>query len=159
MQNAARKLTVLFLCTGNSCRSQMAEGLLREIGGGNFEVYSAGVEPAHAVNPFAVRVMDEIGISISHQSPNDVEEYLGRLTAHYVIILCDSASKKCPRLWPGALNRIEWPFEDPAEFEGGEDEKIEKYREIRDSIKAKIEDWLDVPDGPRKYLAEDSRLK
>ncbi len=152
MQNAAGKLTVLFLCTGNSCRSQMAEGLLRVLGGRNFDVYSAGVEPAQSVNPHAARVMEEIGIPIAHQTTNDLEDYLGRITAHYVVILCDSASKKCPRLWPGALNRLEWPFEDPAEHEGGEEEKLEKYREIRDGIKSKIEEWLDSEDGPRRIL-------
>lgn len=151
MQGSAGKLTVLFLCTGNSCRSQMAEGLLKHLGEGRFDVYSAGVEPAAEVNPYAARVMDEIGISLDGQAPTDIEEYLGRLSAHYVIFLCESASEQCPRLWIGALTRLYWPFEDPAEFGGSVEEKTNKYREIRDAIKAKLEAWLASPDGPNKY--------
>lgn len=135
---------VLFLCTGNSARSQMAEGLLREMGGPDFEVHSAGMHPAEAVNPLAVQVMDEIGIDISDQQPKGVETYLGKEFLTYLIIVCNKARGTCPRVWPGLMdeNRLFWPFDDPAEVTGETPERLEVFRRVRDEIKAKLSEWI-----------------
>lgn len=136
------KQNVLFLCTGNSCRSQMAEGLLRELAGDQFDVYSAGTTPAERVHPLAVAVMAERGIDISGQRPKAVGEYLGRLAVRHLIIVCQGANDSCPRTFPGVLNRLFWPIEDPAEFVGSEAETLHKFREVRDEIEDKLRTWL-----------------
>ncbi len=118
MPNDKSKPAVLFLCTGNSCRSQMAEGFLREHGGDRYTVYSAGTDPMERIHPLAVEVMAEKEIDIGGQAPTDVGEYLGRLPVRHLIIVCDRANEKCPRIFPGMLNRLFWPFEDPASFVG-----------------------------------------
>lgn len=133
---------VLFLCTGNSCRSQMAAGFLRELAGDRFDVYSAGTDPAERVHPLAVKVMAERGIDISGSEPTDAKEYLGRLPVHYLIIVCQGANESCPSTFPGALNRLFWPFDDPAKFTGSEADKLDKFREVRDEIEARIREWL-----------------
>jgi arsenate reductase len=137
-----RKPAVLFLCTGNSCRSQMAEGLLRKYGGDRFEVYSAGTDPAENVHPLAVEVMGEVGINIRAQKPKDVSQYLGCLPVRHLIIVCDSANEKCPRIFPGMMNRLFWPFDDPAGFVGSSQATVEKFRAIRDQIETHIKQWL-----------------
>jgi arsenate reductase len=136
------KPNVLFLCTGNSCRSQMAEGFLRECGEDRFGVYSAGIEPADRVHPMAIEVMAERGINISHQEPKNVGKYLGRLPVRHLIIVCDGVNEKCPRVFPGALNRIFWPFDDPAAFAGPPSAARDRFRIVRDQIEARIEVWL-----------------
>lgn len=138
------KPKVLFLCTGNSCRSQMGEGFLRKIAGDKFEAISAGMDPSGEVHPMAVRVMGEVGIDISGQKPKDISQFLGHEWISYVIIVCDKANKTCPRLWPGLAdeNRIFWPFDDPAHAEGTEEEKLECFRRVRDEIRTKLADWL-----------------
>jgi arsenate reductase len=133
---------VLFLCTGNSCRSQMAEGLLRDMAGDRFDVYSAGLDP-QPVHPMAVRVMEEIGIDISEQTSKSVKEYLGRKPFAYIIIVCGKAQESCPTVFPGVHERLFWPFEDPVAFQGTEDETLEKFREVRDNIHDRIEDWFE----------------
>lgn len=139
-----RKSNVLFLCTGNSCRSQMAEGLLRKLAGDRFEVFSAGMEEKESVHPLAVKVMNEIGIDISSQKPKSLRTYLGKETILYMMVVCDKAAKTCPRVWPGLSdkNRFYWPFDDPAEATGTEDEKLIVFRRVRDEIKQKLEEWL-----------------
>jgi arsenate reductase len=137
------KPNVLFLCTGNSCRSQMAEGLLRELGGDRFAAHSAGTDPAQRVHPLAVRVMSEKGIDISHSEPKCVGQYLGRLPVRHLVIVCDGANEKCPRVFPGMLNRMFWPFDDPAAFVGPEAATLEKFRTVRDEIEAHIKLWLE----------------
>ncbi|HVN75332.1 MAG TPA: arsenate reductase ArsC [Thermoanaerobaculaceae bacterium] len=137
------KKTVLFLCTGNSCRSQMAEAFLRHMAGDRFNVVSAGLDPAADVHPLAVRVMAEKGLDISSQRPKSVKEYLGYKTAHVVITVCDRAAQRCPTTWPGALERHHWPFDDPAAFEGTEPARLAKFREVRDEIERKIRSWSD----------------
>jgi len=132
---------VLFLCTGNSARSQMAEAFLRKYGGGNFEAHSAGLEPK-GMNPFTFKVMEEIGLDISSQKSKGVGEYLGKMLFQHLITVCDDADKNCPITWPGISNRMHWSFEDPAVFEGTDEEKLEKFRQIRDQIEQKIKDWL-----------------
>jgi arsenate reductase (thioredoxin) len=134
---------VIFLCTGNSARSQMAEAFLRRYGGDQFEAYSAGLEPK-GMHPLAVRVMDEIGIDISGQRSKSVREYLGKVLFQYLITVCDDAEKNCPTVWPGVDQRIHWSFEDPAAFEGTPGQKLAKFREVRNQIEQQVLDWLDT---------------
>ncbi|QDT63940.1 arsenate reductase ArsC [Calycomorphotria hydatis] len=136
------KKCALVLCTGNSCRSQMAEGLLRHDAGNRFDVYSAGTRPAEEVHPLAVQVMSELGIDISEQEPKGVAGYLGRLAVQDLIIVCEDAERNCPTAFPGAFNRHFWPFEDPAKFEGDEEATLNKFREVRDAIRKRIGEWL-----------------
>ncbi len=133
---------VLFLCTGNSARSQMAEGLMRKKTGTDFEVHSAGIEPAPSVHPLAVAAMREIGIDISSQRPKSVKDYLGRLPVRHLIIVCDDANEKCPAVFPGVITRDFWPVENPAAFEGTEEAKLDAFRAARDEISARIDRWL-----------------
>jgi arsenate reductase len=137
------KQKVLFLCTGNSARSQMAEGLLRHRGSEQFEVFSAGLEPK-GVNPFAIQAMDELGINIRDQWSKSTKEYMGRVAFNYVITVCGNADKTCPQaLWatPGT-KKLHWPFEDPAAVEGTDEEKLAAFREIRDQIDTRVQAWL-----------------
>lgn len=131
---------VLFLCTGNSARSQMAEGLLRHFAGNHFEVYSAGLEPK-TVNPYAIQAMQEIGLDISGQKSKSVMEYLGRVHMGTVITVCSNAEANCP-IFPFTTQRLYWPFEDPAAFIGTEAETLAKFREMRDQISERIQAWL-----------------
>jgi arsenate reductase (thioredoxin) len=138
------KQNVLFLCTGNSCRSQMAEGFLRHLAGDRFNVYSAGTDPAERVHPRAVEAMSEVGVDISGQRPKGVKEYLGKLKVRYLIIVCSGADESCPRVFPGVLHRLFWPFDDPARLTGDEEEMQDGFRRIRDEIAAQIEQWLSL---------------
>ncbi len=136
---------ILVLCTGNSCRSQMAEGFFRYylnqrgLKRAAASVYSAGLE-THGLNPRAVRVMREIGIDIADHTSNDLQEYLGE-SFDYVITVCDNAAKNCP-VFPGPARRMHWPFSDPAGATGGEDEILEEFRRVRDQIGRQVETWL-----------------
>ncbi len=132
---------VLFLCTGNSCRSQMAEAFLRHYAGDRFEAYSAGLVPVE-INPFTYRVMTEVGLDLTGQRSKSVDEYLGKTLFQYLITVCDDADKNCPTTWPGVTKRMHWSFEDPARFEGTEEEKLAKFREVRDLIRQRIQDWV-----------------
>ncbi len=135
---------VLFLCTGNSCRSQMAEGFLRQLGGDRFEAHSAGMEPAGQVHPLAVKVMAEVGVDISAQRPKGVKTYLGLEWIRWLIVVCNKARQSCPTIWPmlGDDNRLYWPFDDPAEAEGSEEERLAVFRRVRNDIRESIRDWL-----------------
>ena len=135
------KAKVLFLCTGNSARSQMAEAFLRKYGGDEFEAYSAGLEPK-GITPYTERVMKEIGISLSGQRSKHVEEYMGKVHFGHLIIVCDEAERNCPATFPGLGRRLHWSFEDPAAFVGSDDEKLAKFREVRDQIERRIKAWL-----------------
>ena len=135
------KQRILFLCTGNSARSQMAEAFLRKYGGDRFEAHSAGLEPK-GLNPFTVKVMEEVGIDISSQTSKGMETYLGKVLFQYLVTVCDDADRNCPTVWPGVNTRMHWSFQDPAAFEGSEEEKLNKFREVRDLIENKIKDWL-----------------
>ena len=135
------KARVLFLCTGNSARSQMAEAFLRKYGGEIFEPYSAGLEPK-GVNPLTIRVLDEVGIDISNQTSKSIEAYLGKLSFQYLVTVCDDADQNCPTGLPGINERIHWSFEDPARFEGTDEEKLARFREVRDLIEQRIKVWI-----------------
>jgi arsenate reductase (thioredoxin) len=130
---------VLFLCTHNSARSQMAEGLLRQLAGDRFEVMSAGTEATH-IRPLAIRAMDEIGIDISGQESKTLDRYLDE-PFDYVITVCDDANEACP-FFPGAANRLHWSFEDPSRVESSEEERLAVFRSVRDRIRERIEDDL-----------------
>lgn len=140
-----KKQKILFLCTGNSARSQMAEGLLRDMAGDRFEPLSAGMEAKDRVHTMAVQVMREIDIDISNQHPKGLEEYLGKTFIQYLIVVCNKANETCPRIWPGLMNpenRFYWPFEDPASANGTEEEQLTYFRKVRDEIKEKLEAWV-----------------
>ena len=138
-QQARRK--VLFLCTHNSARSQMAEGLLRHLAGDRFEVMSAGTE-ATSVRPEATRAMAELGVDISGQESKTLERYLGE-TFDYVVTVCDDANETCP-VFPGAKNRLHWSFRDPSRAEGSEEERLGVFRTVRDDIQDRIrKEFLD----------------
>lgn len=126
-----KKRSVLILCTGNSARSQMAEGILRHIAGEKFEVESAGVEPS-SVRPEAVEAMRDLGIDISKHRSKSVNEFLDR-RFDYIITVCDNAKESCP-LFPGNAERIHWSFEDPAAVEGSGEERLSAFRKVRDQI-------------------------
>jgi arsenate reductase (thioredoxin) len=130
---------VLFLCTHNSARSQMAEGLLRSMAGDRFDAYSAGTEATH-VRPLAMRAMDEVGVDISGQESETLDRYLDE-PFQYVVTVCDDANESCP-VFPGAANRLHWSFEDPSKAGGSEDERLEVFRRVRDEIRARIESEL-----------------
>jgi len=131
---------VLFLCTGNSARSIMAEALLRYYASDRFEVYSAGLEPK-GINPYTIRVMNEIGLDVSGGRSRDVMEFLGQLHVSYVVTVCSNAEERCP-IFPFSTQRLHWPFEDPAAFQGTDAEKVAKFREVRDLIDERIRAWL-----------------
>lgn len=135
------KQRVLFLCTGNSARSQMAEAFLRKYGGDRFEPHSAGLEPK-GVNPLTIQVMNEAGLDISNQTSKGIETYLGKTHFQYLVTVCDDADKNCPTVWPGVHSRMHWSFEDPARFEGSEETKLAKFREVRDLMEQKIKEWI-----------------
>ena len=136
-----RKQTVLFLCSANSARSQMAEGLLRKYGGDRYEAHSAGMEST-GINPLAIQVMNEIGIDISGQRSKDVKEYLGKLAVQHLIFVCGKAEQQCPKLFLGAVKTYSWPFDDPAAAKGTEEDRLMKFREVRDQIQARVKSWL-----------------
>jgi len=144
------KQRVLFLCTGNSCRSQMAEAFLRTYAGQYYEAYSAGLEPK-PINPYTIQVMDELGFDLSGQTSKGVDVYLGKVLFKYLITVCDEAEKNCPATWPGVTSRFHWSFEDPAKFEGSPEEKLNKFREVRDLIQSKIIVWLEEQKIPLQY--------
>ena len=132
------KKRVLILCTGNSARSQMAEGLLRHDGGGRFEVFSAGVSPSR-VRPEAIEAMRELGVDISGQRSKSVEEFAGQ-AFDYVITVCDNAREQCP-IFPAETKRIHWSFDDPAAAAGDEAQRLAVFRRVRDEIRARLADF------------------
>ena len=141
MDGNMSKQKILFLCTGNSARSQMAEAFVRKYADDRFEAHSAGLEPK-GLNPLTVKVMDEVGIDISGQTSKGVDAYLGKVHFQYLVTVCDDADKNCPTVWPGVNTRMHWSFQDPDAVEGTEEEKLAKFREVRDLIEARIKEWL-----------------
>jgi len=130
---------ILILCTGNSARSQMAEGLMRHEMRGAAEVFSAGTRPSN-VRPEAIAVMAELGIDLSGHRSKSVDEFAGQ-EFDYVITVCDNANEACP-VFPGRTKRLHWPFEDPAGVVGSEQERRAAFRGVRDKIRTKIRDWI-----------------
>lgn len=126
---------VLILCTGNSARSQMAEGLLRHHGGTRYRVFSAGTHPS-VVNPLAIEAMREIGIDIRSHSSKSVDEFAGK-EFDYIITVCDNANENCP-VFPGHATRIHWSFDDPAASDGTQEEKLAVFRRVRDEIAIRL---------------------
>jgi len=137
-----RPIRVLFLCTHNSARSQMAEGLLRHLGPQRFEVHSAGTE-ATEVRPLAIKAMTDMGIDISGQYSKTMDEYLGQ-QFDYVITVCDRANESCP-IFPGDPERIHWSFRDPSAAEGSDEDQLKVYRQVRDEILGRLRLWTQLP--------------
>ena len=134
---------VLFLCTGNSCRSHLAEGLLRKLAGDEYVSLSAGSRPADHVHPLAVEVMQEIGVDISDHNSKSITTFLppeGE-APDLVISVCSNAEKDCPT-FPAPVGRLHWPFDDPAEATGTKEEKLAVFRRVRDKIRARLEEGL-----------------
>ena len=139
------KRRVLILCTGNSARSQMAEGLLRHLGGSAVEARSAGTKPA-GLNPLAVQVMREIAVDISAQRSKSVAEFDGQ-RFDTVITVCDSAAEQCP-VFPGAPQRLHWSLPDPAAATGSPEEKLSAFRAVRDSLETRLREFLSSENTP-----------
>lgn len=133
------KKRVLILCTANSARSQMAEGLLRQLAGEHMDVFSAGAKPS-VVNPLAIQAMAEIGIDISGHRSKHLNEFLSQ-PFDEVITVCDTAAETCP-LFPGPAHRIHWGFPDPAAAGGSDAERLASFREVRDAIHAQLREWV-----------------
>jgi arsenate reductase (thioredoxin) len=136
------KPKVLFLCTGNTARSQMAEGFLCKYAGERFEVFSAGLEPSF-INPLTIQVMEEKGVNMSGHYSKGLDQFLGKVHFAYLITVCSRADEKCP-IFPGMGQRLHWPFEDPAAFQGSSEEKLAKFREVRDEIEAKVKEFAQI---------------
>jgi len=133
------KNRILFLCTANSARSQMAEGLLRALAGDRIEVSSAGAQPS-VVNPLAIQVMAELGIDIGHHRSKHLNEFLSQ-PLDYVITLCSSAAESCP-LFPGPAKRVHWDLPDPAAIQGSEEERLTSFRQVRNELEDRLKEWL-----------------
>jgi len=141
------KKRILVLCTGNSARSQMGEGLFRHEGGEGWEIFSAGTKPS-VVRPEAIAVMREIGIDISDHRSKSVDEFTGK-PFDYVVTVCDNARDNCP-VFPGAKQRIHWSLEDPATVEGSEEIRLASFRRIRDQIRDRVKTFF-------KHLTDTAR--
>lgn len=136
-----RRPKVIFLCTGNSARSQMAEAFLRKYAGDQFEVFSAGLDPKD-INPYTVKVMEEIGFNMDVHRSKSLREFLGKVHFSYLFTVCSNAEKNCPRVFLSSGIHQHWDFEDPAVFAGSEEATLEKFREVRDLIDQRIQEWL-----------------
>ena len=136
------KQRVLIVCTHNSARSQMAEGLLRDMAGDRFEVFSAGTAPSR-VHPLAVEAMRELGIDLSGHESKSVDSFAGQ-PFQYVITVCDQANESCP-VFPAATERIHWSFEDPSAATGSEEERLRKFKTVRDAIRSRLESLVKSP--------------
>ncbi|MDF1837959.1 MAG: metalloregulator ArsR/SmtB family transcription factor [Planctomycetota bacterium] len=133
--------TVLFLCTHNSARSQMAEALLRLRAGDRFEVYSGGLKP-RGIHPLTLEVLQEIGVDTGELQCKDLGQLLGKVAIHHAIIVCESANSDCPRLHPFARHQHYWPFPDPVDEPGDRETQLALFRQVRDAIDARIQTWL-----------------
>ncbi len=139
---AGRRPGILVLCTGNSCRSQIAEAYLGRFAGDRFEVCSAGTRPAQEIHPMTIEVMADDGVDLSGKTPTDYRELFGKVSVDYLILVCDGAAQACPSSWPGVVERLFWPFEDPAAFVGSDEETRGRFLQVRDAIRARVEEWL-----------------
>jgi arsenate reductase len=139
------KPKVLFLCTHNSARSQMAEAFLRKYAGERFEVHSAGLE-SRGIDPLTMQVMEEAGLSLEGQRSKSLQDHFMKVSFGYLITVCGGADKMCPTL-PGVSKRMHWSLEDPSAFEGTDEEKLTRFREVRDQIETRVVDWLEEMGG------------
>jgi len=145
------KPKVIFLCIGNSARSQMAEGLLRSMAGEHFEVFSAGTEPKGNILPEVQKVMGEIGIDMAGQYSKSVKEYLGKAVFSHVITVCSDAEENCPAVFLNMGKHEHWPFDDPAKFTEGT--RLSSTRSVRDQIKLRLHLWLEEQKiAPEEFL-------
>ncbi len=135
------KSKVLFLCTGNSARSQLAEGILRALAGEQYEIFSAGTEPKGSILPEVKEVMREVGIDISAQWSKSVTEYLGKTHFAHVITVCADAEENCPAVFLNMGTHDHWPFDDPAKFD--EETRLDSTRRVRDQIEQRLRLWLE----------------
>lgn len=141
-----KKPKVLFLCTGNSARSQMAEAFLRAYAGDHFDVYSAGLEPKGRILPDVLLVMKEIGLDMAGQTSKGVEEYLGKAVFAHTVTVCGDAEENCPAIFLSMGKHEHWPFDDPARMQGDDAERLEAVRAVRDGISARVIQWLEEQD-------------
>jgi arsenate reductase (thioredoxin) len=137
---------VLFLCTGNTARSQMAEAILRQRAGDRFEAHSAGLEPSE-VRPETIAVLEEGGVPTEGLRSKGVDEYLGKMHINYLITVCAHAEEHCPRIWPVGGQRLFWSISDPAVVDGSADARLEAFRRARDEIARLIDKWLSSQRG------------
>ena len=135
--NATEKPRILFLCTHNAARSQMAEALLRHHGGDRFEAYSAGLEPTE-LHPLTRRVLEEADIDPTELRAKGMNEFMGKTRVRYAIVVCERANEQCPRVYPFATQTLFWPFEDPGEAKGSTEEQLAVFRRVRDQIAARV---------------------
>lgn len=140
------KEKLLILCSGNSARSQMAEAFLKHYAGHLFEVYSAGYDPTE-IHPLTRQVMAEKGFDLAGQYAKGVERLLGRMEFRYLIIVCERAERNCPKAFPGVVQRLFWPFEDPAAATGSPEDRLAVFRRVRDQIEARVRQWLKEEKG------------
>ena len=124
----------------------MAEGFLRTYAGDRYQAYSAGVEPKE-IHSLTRRVMDEVGVDISGQTSKSLRDYMGRVHFGYLITVCNEADERCPTTFPDIGQRLHWDIEDPATFVGSEDDRLAKFREVRDIVRKRVEDWVDSQNG------------
>jgi arsenate reductase len=149
MERLMKRTKVLFLCTGNSARSQMAQAFLNHFAGDRFEAYSAGLEPK-GIHPYTRKVMEEVGLDLMEHTSKHLSEYMGKVHFGYLITLCSDADEKCPSTFPGMGRRLHWAFEDPAAFQGTDEETLEKFRQVRDQIERRVKEWVeDLESGIR----------
>lgn len=135
------RVKVLFLCTGNTARSQMAEAFLHEHEGDRFEVHSAGLDPS-VIHPCTVRAMEEIGIDLGGQYSKSLSVYMGKVDFGYLITVCGGAEARCPSPFPGMGRRLHWALDDPTAATGTDKEKMEEFRQVRDQIERRVRAWL-----------------
>lgn len=135
-----KKTRVLFICTQNAARSQMAEAMLREYAGDRYEVHSAGLEPA-PIHPETIQVMEEAGFDMSGHEAKEIARFLGKVHFGYLITVCSRAAKNCP-IFPGLGQRLDWAVDDPAAVEGSPEERLEAFRQARDELDGRIRQWL-----------------
>lgn len=138
---AEDKPIVLFLCTRNSARSQMAEAWLHELANERYVAASAGLEPSQ-IHPMTIQVMEEVGLPLDGHRSKPISEFLGRVPVRHIFVVCESAEKNCPRIWPFGGQLKLWPFEDPASQEGDELTQLAKFRQVRDQMEQQIRTWL-----------------
>ena len=135
------RIKVMFLCTHNSCRSQIAEALLRNLDDEHFQVFSAGLNPG-PIHPMARTVLEEKGIDTRLLKPKDIVDFLGKISFNFVIIVCSRAEKECPSTFPLVQHRLFWPFDDPSVFQGSEAQKLDEFRKTRDEVESRLREWI-----------------